>query len=145
MLTIKFYIILSDQIKMLQMLSEVRELKNWIAVYFNYYWLFVEPTLILISLLGFLLRKGLGFLLSLTFTSFVIAYSLLHYLTPIQHHENFHIGVLNWALFVSILINIPLTVKIFSTKLTRKLQIRANLLSLFIGLLINGIMLILTA
>ncbi|MCX2745635.1 hypothetical protein OO013_17265 [Mangrovivirga sp. M17] len=145
MLVIKFYVILSEQIGMLKMLHGVGELNRMrFLQYFNNYWLFIEPILIIISLTGFILRKRLGFQLSLTFVYFVIAYSLLHYLTPIDRHENFHLGIVNWAVLVAILINIPLTVRIFSSEMTQQLQIKINLISLFVGLSINGIMLTIT-
>lgn len=144
-LIIKLIVILYGQIEMLRILKEAGNwTSDWIIRYFNYYWLFVEPMLILVSLAGFVMRKAKGFQFSLLYVHFVLAYAFLHYLTPVDKHENFNVGLVTWNLLVVIMINVPATVRVFQTELSRASQIRSNVLAFIIGMALNGVLLVIT-
>ena len=144
-LAILFAHITYDQINLFLTLKSVNELNAFrLKLWFSHSWLFVEPTLLLLSLFGLVKRKRLGYYAALLYVDFIIVYGLLHYLTPVDHHKDFWFGHLIMNLVLLTLLNLPQTVRLFKLINSKKAQVIANLSALATVLLLITILLILT-
>jgi hypothetical protein len=144
-LALQFAYITYDQVNLLISLNSANELNAFrLKLWFSHSWLFVAPTLILLSLYGLVKRKYLGYYASLLYVDFIIVYGLLHYLTPVDHNKNFWFGHLIINLVLLTLLNLPQTVRLFKLNNSKKAQVIANFSALATVLILITILLILT-
>ncbi|MDH5474961.1 MAG: hypothetical protein OEX22_04660 [Cyclobacteriaceae bacterium] len=97
----------------------------------------IEPTLIALSLIGFIIRNNTGFALATIFSYFIMTNMLLN-LTPFElYFTTTDIAQLLFALMVIIPIHYKKTLDLFFTKWTPKKLLKINLSVFSLGLGIN--------
>ena len=101
------------------------------------YGLIIDPFLISISIIGFIIRKNSGFVISLVYAYYVFGYHILSLFSFDPYHSNAHLGTFVFSLMILFFINIRPAVKTFDSKMTVKGQVVFNTISLFLGLVIS--------
>lgn len=102
---------------------------------------FVEQLLILVSLSGYLIRQKIGFTVANIFPYFILGYGIFHLFESTQIFAGFHIGQITFAVSVIVLINTKQALKIFGVNYRTNQQLRANLISLSIAIVLILILL----
>ena len=99
--------------------------------------LFIEPIFILVSILGFAIRKRIGFVLAMVYPYYIITLTLLEILELPNYFGAINPPVISFALFILVGANYNQTTQILVKSPDFRLRLYSNLISLAIGLTLN--------
>ena len=99
--------------------------------------LFIEPIIILISILGFAVRKRIGFVLAMVYPYYIITLTLLEIFELPNYFGAINLPVISYAIFILVGANYTRTTQVLVKSPDFRFRLYGNLISLAIGLTMN--------